>query len=161
MTVAPPTVTPPPAEPPPVPPEPPPDDPPLLGGSLVYVAIVVSPLPIETLMEGADGDSSLAAGLTDADTNGNALAFCATVTVELYSQSPSFVTGLGTIVHDPNGTAAVVVLPAGVGDETVKVSTAEAGAFASGLSQIFSVPSGSLAFVNAICVSPEPSSTAS
>jgi hypothetical protein len=149
----------PPAEPPP---EPLPlDDPPLPGGSLVYVAIVVSPLPIATLIVGPPGVSSLAAGLTDTDTNGKGDGPCAIVTVELYNHRPSFVTGLGTIVHDPNGTAAVVVLPAGVGDATVNVSTAVGGAFASGFSQIFSVPPGTVSFVNDICVSPAPSTAAS
>src|SRR5512142_18214 len=99
-------------------------------------------------MVGPGADSSLADGLTDIDTNGKADVAWLIVTVELYSHRPSDVTGLGTIVHDPNGTPAVVVLPAGVGDDTVNVSRAVAGAFESGFSQIFSVPPCSLSFVN-------------
>jgi hypothetical protein len=128
---------------------------------LVYVATVVSPLPIETAMLGPGAPISLAVGLTATDTNGNGLAVWAIVTVELYSHRPSAVTGFGTIVHDPNGTAAVVELPAGVGEDTVNVSTAVAGAFGSAFSQTFSVPPGSLSFVNDSCVSPEPRTAAS
>src|SRR5579884_1702466 len=107
------------------------------------------------------GLSSLAVGLTATETNGNAPAFCVIVTVELYSHRPSAVTGFGTIVHAPNGTAAVVVLPAGVGEDTVNVSIAPAGAFMSAFSQILSVPPGTVSLVNATSVSPAPSSTAS
>ena len=146
----------PPLEPAPVVPEP-------LVAWLVYVAIVTSPLPIATSTVEPEAESSLAAGLTmiGGTIGCPAGVTWVIVTVELNSHPPSDVTGLETIVHDPAGTSAVVVAPAGVGDETLNMNDAPAGRPVPAVSQTFRVPSGSEEFMNEMSVSPDPRITAS
>ena len=129
----------------------------------MYVAIVTSPLPIATVTVEPEADSSRAAGLTmiGGTIGCPAGVTCVIVTVELNSHSPSEVRGLAMIVHDPAGTSAVVVLPAGVGDEILNVNADPAGRPVPAASQTFSVPSGSEEFMNEMSVSPEPRMTAS